>query len=660
MSPPDTASQGPAGGPDGTDELPVLDVAAYEAAHPELKSAASEPEPPAPQPPPPAADSELMSEVERWIVKKTEQLRAQQAELRAAKHEHNAGAARAGALSRELGATSANVEALKDRARILEQELARERADLQRRAAELDQVQHDVSRLGEELTAARAAEARQSAALAASRALLQERSQALEALQTTHAGLVADGQRVAGELLELERRVQESETRERQAQQATEAQSRHSAELGRRMQDETRMRIQVTAEREHLRAQLASCLERLQNREAYRSICESAIGELDEELASGTVRARQERTRADQLAAELQACERRLQAAVRERDEARGLQAAALAQRALDRGASEQLRGALESRLAELTAEHDSVRAQLAALEATLADTRRRAEAEALANRTVAERVRDLEAAISSRESELASARLELTRGRESLTELTGALEHSRTQLAEQSRLLEERESEARTAAASHAELVARSAALQGEIEELTGRLAAPIEERDALAERVVALTQEATQSDARLMRLESMNAELRATVKRLYTSLAERDAELQRGTADAAAGGETQASILTRIDGGRNHSFVLRSRTTIGRNPDNHLSLALTSVSRHHAVLIPAFRSAFLQDLGSTNGVMVNKRRVRCVRLEHGDVITLGTAQFRYTVAPVPMAAASGNQAAQRRRAHW
>jgi chromosome segregation ATPase len=660
MSSPDTAAQSPARGPDGTDELPALDVAAYEAAHPELKTAAVEPEPAPAQPPPPTADSELMLEVERWIVQKTEQLRAQQAELRVAKRERNAGAARADALSRELGATSANLEALKDRAHTLEQELARERADVQRRAAELDRAHHDISRLGQELTAARAAQAQQSAALAASGALLQERSQALEALQTTHAGLVADRQRAAGELLELERRMQDSETRERQAQQATEAQSRHSAELAQRMQEETRMRDQVAAERERLRAQLASCLERLQNREAYRSICESTLGELDEELARGTLRAEQERMRADSLAAELQACERRLQAAVRERDEARSLHDAALAQHALERGAGEQVRGALESRLAKLTAEHDGVRTHLAAVQETLTDTRRRADAEALANRTAAERVRDLEVEIAARQSELASAQLELTRGRESLTEVTGALERSRAQLAEQSRLLEERESVARTTAASHAELATLAESLREEIAELTGRLAAPVEERDALAERVVALTQEATQNDARLVRLESMNAELRATVKRLHASLAERDAELQRGTAGGAVGGETQASILTRIDGGRNYSFVLRARTTIGRNPDNHLALALTSVSRHHAVLIPAFRSAFLQDLGSTNGVMVNKRRVRCVRLEHGDVITLGTAQFRYTVAPVPTAAVAGSQAAPRRRAHW
>jgi hypothetical protein len=176
-------------------------------------------------------------------------VRTQQAELRVAKRERNAGA-----LNRELGAASAKLEALKDRARILEEQLA-----------------------------ARAAEAQQSAALAVSGALLQERSQASRHCKPRT--LMADRQRLAAELLELEHRVQDSETCERQAQQATEAQSRNGAELAQRMQDETRLREQVSAERERLRAQLASCLERLQNRDAYRSICESTIGEVDEEFA---------------------------------------------------------------------------------------------------------------------------------------------------------------------------------------------------------------------------------------------------------------------------------------------------------------------------------------------------------------------------------------
>jgi chromosome segregation ATPase len=685
---------------EATSELPALDVAAYEAEVVAREateppgsgvtatggdgSAAEAPDNCEAHAAPRVADADVMLEVERWIVQKAEELRAQQAALRVAQRERTAGVARADALSRELGATSANLEALNNRARILEDELTSEREAAQRRVTELDEAQREAARLGQELTAARAAEARQSAALAASGALLQRRSDALEALQSTHAALVADRQRAAGELSELESRLQDSEAREHNAQRTIEAQNHTHAELVQRTQNETRMCERLTAERELLQAQLARCVERLQNREAYRTIYESTIRELDGELAGATLRAEEQEARANQLAGELEVRERRLQDAVRERDEARRSHDTAVAQQAIERGASEQTRSALESRLAELTTEHAGARARLLSMEATLRDTQRRAEAEAVANGTAAERLREMEAEIASRQRKLANARLEIARGRASLSDLTAALERSQTMLAEQSRLLEERESVARTMAASHAELVALIAALRGQIEELTARLATPAEERRALEERVAALTKEAAESDSRRVRLESMNEELRATVKRLHASLAERDAELQRATriastnayalgrvqssidelgrgltASEGAPAETQASILTRIDGGQNHSFVLRARTTIGRNPDNDLSLAMGSVSRQHAVLIPAFRSALLQDLGSTNGVLVNKRRVRCARLEHGDVISLGEAQFRYAVAPVPVGAVSGSQTPARRRAH-
>jgi chromosome segregation ATPase len=699
MNSPDTTARRSSTELDATDELPALDVAAYEAevaAREATEPAASgvtatgsdgsageAPDNCEADAAPRVADADVMLEVEHWIVQKTEELRAQQSALRVAQLERTAGVARVDALSRELGATSANLEALNNRARILEDELTSEREAAQRRLAELDEAQREAARLGQELTAAHAAETRQSAALAASGALLQQRSEALEALQSTHAALVADRQRVADELSELESRLQDSAARERDARRTIEAQKHTHAELVQRTQDETHMRERLTAERELLQAQLASCVERLQNREAYRTIYESTIRELDRELAGATLRAEEQEARADQLAAELEVRERRLQDAARERDETRRSHDTAAAQQVIERGASEQTRSALESRLAELTTEHAGARARLLSMEATLTDTQRRAEDEALANGTAAERLREMEVEIASRQSELANARLEIARGRASLSDLTAALERSQTMLAEQSRRLEERESGARTMAASHAELVALIAALRGQIEELTARLATATEERRAPVERVAALAKEAAESDSRLARLESINVELRATVQRLHASLAERDAELQRATrvastnayalgrvqtsidelgrdltASEGAPAETQVSILTRIDGGQSHSFVLRARTTIGRDPDNDLSLAMGSVSRHHAVLIPAFRSALLQDLASTNGVLVNKRRVRCARLQHGDVITLGEAHFRYAVAPVQVGAVSGSQTPPRRRA--
>jgi chromosome segregation ATPase len=369
---------------------------------------------------------------------------------------------------------------------------------------------------------------------------------------------------------------------------------------------------------------------------------------------------------------------------VRERDEARQANDRAISLQVTERGESERACSALESRLAGLTSEYADASARLLAVEATLADTQRRAEAEVLAGATAAERLRMTEQEIAARQAELAGARLESERDRASLSELTAALARSQALLAEQTRLLEARESEARTMTASHAEHTALISSLRGEIEELSARVTPPQAERKALEDRVAALMKELVEGGSRLDRAELMNVQLRATVKQLSRSLAERDTELQRTTRIASTNAyalgrvqssidelgrgasapdtalaHTQTSILTRIDGGQNHSFVLRGRTTIGRDSDNDLPLPINSVSRHHAVLIPAFRSALLQDLGSTNGVLVNRRRVRCARLEHGDVITLGEAKLRYTVTPLPTSTASPNSTPPRRRSH-
>ena len=679
---------------DATDEFPVLDAAAYEAevlAREEVGPAAgaatpTESDPSAaesatpddrvPNPAPPVADAEAMLAVEHWIVQKTEELRAHHEALSLAERERSAAVARAAELSRELAEASGNLEALKGRERALAEALSSEQETAQRRAAETDVARGEVARLTQELTDARAAETRQNAALAASGTLLEHRSGELQALQRTHAALIADRQRAAHELAELETRLRDSEARERNAQQTIEAQNHSHGELAHCVQDETRARERLGAEVKALQSQLASCIESLHSRESYRTIYESTLDELDTELATVSLRAAEQEARANQLAAELQSSDRQLQNAARERDEAQNLYRTEVTRHGAERGEGERKRNALESRLAELTAKHADDRAQLLALEARLTATQQRAEAEALAGGTAAERQRELESAIASRQGELRDAQLEIERCRALLADLTAALLKSQTMFSDQSRLLEEREAAASAMAASHVEQAALAARLRGQIEELTVRLATPEAERRALEERVAELRKEVAESDSRLFRLESLNSELRAAVGQLNRSLAERDAELQRTTqiasmnayalgrvqssidnlgrtltASEGASTQAQVSVLTRIDNGQNHSVVLRGRTTIGRDRDNDVSLAMRSVSRHHAVLIPAFRAAFVQDLRSTNGVLVNRRRVRCTRLEHGDVITCGEAQFRYTVTPAPAGSMSTGQ---------
>jgi chromosome segregation ATPase len=532
----------------------------------------------------------------------------------------------------------------------------------------LDAARSEAVRVAQELAQTRAVETQQNAAIAASGELLEQRSGELQALQRAHDALTSDSQRATRELAEIETRLRDSEARERHARGTIEAQSHTHGELTQRAQRETAARERLVAEVKALQRQLADCIESLHSRESYRAIYESSLQELDTELAAARLRTAELEARSGQLDVELKARVGELQSAVRERDEARHLHDTKLTQHATEQGDGERRRTALESRLGELTAQHADACARLLAMEATLATAQRRAEADATASGIAAERQRELESAIASGHAELANARLEMERNRVLLADLTAGLLKSQTMFSDQGHLLEERKAAASSMAASHAEQTALIARLRGQIEELTARLATPEAERHALEARVAALTKEIAEGDSRRTRLESMNSELRATVGRLNTSLAERDAELLRTTqlasmnayalgrvqssiddlgrtltASESASNQAQVSILTRIDGAQNHSVVLRGRTTIGRDHDNDLPLPMRSVSRRHAVLIPAFRTAFVQDLASTNGVLVNQHRVRCARLEHGDVINFGEAQFRYTVTPAP-----------------
>ena len=491
---------------------------------------------------------------------------------------------------------------------------------------------------------------------------------ALSLARRERAAAVAHADELSGELAEMSANLDAVKVRERALAEALtneqEAASRRTAEADAERREAARLAAEVKA----LRAQLAICIESLQSRESYRTIYESTLEELDIELAAVSLRAAEQEARANRLDDELQARDRQLQTSAHERDEARHSYDTEVTRHAAERDEGERRRAALESRLSELTAEHTDARARLLAMEATLTAAQRRAEAEALASGTAMERQRELESAMASRQSELIEARLEIERSRALLADLTAALLKSQTLYSDQGRLLEEREAAVSAMAASHADQTALITILRGQIAELTARLATPEAERRALEERVAALTKEVAESDLQRTRLQSMTSELRATVGRLNTSLAERDAELQRATQFASmnayalgrvqssidelgrtltspegASSQAQVSVLTRIDGGQNHSMVLRGRTTIGRDRDNDLALAMRSVSRHHAVLIPAFRAAFVQDLRSTNGVLVNQHRVRCARLRHGDVIAFGEAQFRYTVTPTP-----------------
>ena len=63
----------------------------------------------------------------------------------------------------------------------------------------------------------------------------------------------------------------------------------------------------------------------------------------------------------------------------------------------------------------------------------------------------------------------------------------------------------------------------------------------------------------------------------------------------------------------------------------TIGRAPGNDLVVPSLSISRRHARLMRTASGFELVDLGSTNGIHVNGRRVERVALAPGIIAVMG-----------------------------
>src|SRR5947209_6700087 len=83
-------------------------------------------------------------------------------------------------------------------------------------------------------------------------------------------------------------------------------------------------------------------------------------------------------------------------------------------------------------------------------------------------------------------------------------------------------------------------------------------------------------------------------------------------------------------------------------SRLTLGRGPDNDVVLADVSVSRHHAELRAAGGGWTVHDLGSTNGIEVNRVPVASAPLAPGDRLAVGAFELAVEgeLEPPPAAA--------------
>ena len=137
-----------------------------------------------------------------------------------------------------------------------------------------------------------------------------------------------------------------------------------------------------------------------------------------------------------------------------------------------------------------------------------------------------------------------------------------------------------------------------------------------------------------------RLERSESNNANV---LGRIQTSIEWLGSAPVGQASGAAAPSPGWSAELIRVDGGQPTTHVLSRRTRIGRAAGCELQIDSSSVSRHHALVLVGPRDAIIEDLNSTNGVIVNGRKVTRHLLSDGDALTLGEIQFRYLARPAP-----------------
>ena len=67
-------------------------------------------------------------------------------------------------------------------------------------------------------------------------------------------------------------------------------------------------------------------------------------------------------------------------------------------------------------------------------------------------------------------------------------------------------------------------------------------------------------------------------------------------------------------AKLILSVDGQVLKEYTLsKERTLIGRKPHNDIQIDNLAVSGEHAAIITILNDSFIEDLGSTNGTMVN-----------------------------------------------
>jgi chromosome segregation ATPase len=523
-------------------------------------------------------------------------------------------------------------------------------ADLSALAANLREVEEQLTSKGKRLVQIE----QELAESRAERVAVEQRVVALKAeLIATRAGMNAGEQRLKDSKLNATAQV----TRER--------------ELELQLAERNRALAFAQKDVHRLEARVVGYVEVLQSMQGQRGLLESELASLDNTAREGEAQIerldqalRAAVKRGDDFAAKLAMRERRLQTVEQESSAL----TAALAQRNEQLENSERAQLKLHESVAELT---ESLAARSERVIELEMDAVRHDESFGELQREMERLVRERDA-IQSRATSLE-------------IDLANANSESAQQFAAMQEHLAQQQDAVRSGAAGSAELQALLAGSRHRVDELTGELAGArrqLEERSAALRtaldaaraenaeseaRLIAAEAELHDKAARIEELTKTTEEWRGVVEEAKESLAQRDSLIRRLEAEtsnsAALLGNIQQSIkrmdpiantghqeivpegavrlLIRAEGETEVVHVLSRKTTIGRAEESDLQIDAKFISRHHAVILAGPNYTIIEDLNSTNGVLVNNRRVTRHTLKDGDNVAIGRTLFRFAVRP-------------------
>ena len=72
------------------------------------------------------------------------------------------------------------------------------------------------------------------------------------------------------------------------------------------------------------------------------------------------------------------------------------------------------------------------------------------------------------------------------------------------------------------------------------------------------------------------------------------------------------------------------------KEKVTVGRKPSNDIILDDPTVSGLHAAFLH-MQHTYIEDMNSTNGIMLNGKTVNKRQLNHGDIVKIGQHEFKF-----------------------